>query len=292
MPRYQLGKTRIRTFRMLRSVKYENKIVAFYDILGWRNKIHEAGNSPRRIAELRNIVDFFHQMKHEYETKNRRLKMKVSTFSDNVVISATVSKQNLFVMLVILAQAQMLAAWRGIFIRGAVTIGKIVHDDFVVFGPGLNRAYELESNVARYPRVLVDHVCLKVFGSITLDPFVVSERDISFLNPWSIDFVEFVFRDFKKPGARRRLTLIFFEVAKAWEAAPDRKIRRRLQWLTKRVLGGLEAPTGIVQLEDDHLFREIHRMDTNPTYPVPSAGLIESRSTRRRKGTIQVSMAS
>ena len=37
--------------------------------------------------------------------------------------------------------------------RGGVAIGDIYHDDEAVFGPGLVRAYDIESNVAKFPRI-------------------------------------------------------------------------------------------------------------------------------------------
>jgi len=44
----------------------------------------------------------------------------------------------------------------GFIIRGAITIGDLYHDERIVFGPALNQAYEIESTIANYPRVIVD----------------------------------------------------------------------------------------------------------------------------------------
>ncbi len=41
-------------------------------------------------------------------------------------------------------------------LRGAITYGKIVHNNQMIFGPALVRAYELESKKAVYPRVIID----------------------------------------------------------------------------------------------------------------------------------------
>ena len=51
---------------------------------------------------------------------------------------------------------QLIAASQGVWVRGGVTVGNILHDDDVVFGPALNRAYELESKVAKFPRIVLD----------------------------------------------------------------------------------------------------------------------------------------
>jgi hypothetical protein len=45
---------------------------------------------------------------------------------------------------------------RGVLTRGGLCIGPLLHDDHVIFGPGLVAAYRLESQLALYPRVIVD----------------------------------------------------------------------------------------------------------------------------------------
>ena len=46
----------------------------------------------------------------------------------------------------------------GILIRGAVTIGKIFYNEEknIVYGPAMIRAYELERDIALYPRIIID----------------------------------------------------------------------------------------------------------------------------------------
>jgi hypothetical protein len=47
---------------------------------------------------------------------------------------------------------------QGIFVRGGITIGDIYTDEGVIFGPALVRAYELESQLARWPILSIDPV--------------------------------------------------------------------------------------------------------------------------------------
>ena len=44
----------------------------------------------------------------------------------------------------------------GILIRGAVTIGEVVKSWGQLYGPGVVRAYELERDHAKYPRIIID----------------------------------------------------------------------------------------------------------------------------------------
>jgi hypothetical protein len=72
-------------------------------------------------------------------------------------------------------------------LRGGITIGNIVHDDECVFGPALNRAYELECSVANYPRVVLDQDVKAEFGNLSDLP--VLEEDVWFLEPFTTVFL-------------------------------------------------------------------------------------------------------
>ncbi len=75
---------------------------------------------------------------------------------------------------------QIAAAMQGFLLRGGITVGQIIHDDECVFGPGLNRAYELESKIATYPRFVLDAELLTQFGNI--GDLAVRENGVVFLD--------------------------------------------------------------------------------------------------------------
>ncbi len=52
---------------------------------------------------------------------------------------------------------QLELAKEGLFVRGGMAIGPLWIDDLFAFGGGLNSAYRIESEVARYPRILVSN---------------------------------------------------------------------------------------------------------------------------------------
>lgn len=41
-------------------------------------------------------------------------------------------------------------------IRGGITYGEFYQDGDVMFGKGLVKAYEIENNIAKYPRIVID----------------------------------------------------------------------------------------------------------------------------------------
>lgn len=54
-------------------------------------------------------------------------------------------------------------ACEGIFVRGGVTLGQIYTEGATVFGPALIRAYELESQTAKWPIIAIDKQALEEF---------------------------------------------------------------------------------------------------------------------------------
>lgn len=54
-------------------------------------------------------------------------------------------------------------AYEGYFCRGAITKGKLFHHKRIIFGSAYIRAYELEGELAKYPRIIVDPKILLFF---------------------------------------------------------------------------------------------------------------------------------
>jgi hypothetical protein len=167
---------------------YERRIVAFYDVLGWRSKIAWAGANPERIGDLRRVILQHARLNKMRARDGSERALRCSTFSDNVVISEPLSNIAGFCQQV--AHLQLVSALVGFWIRGGITIGDIVHDGEAVFGPALVRAYELEHEVAHYPRIALDHEILAQFGK--LSPVVAQSDGVYFLDPFTIEFVKWV----------------------------------------------------------------------------------------------------
>ncbi|MBO6906204.1 MAG: hypothetical protein JJ865_14730 [Parvibaculum sp.] len=68
----------------------------------------------------------------------------------------------MFWLLHAMAMTVVELAGRGYLLRGAVTIGDLLHDDRHVVGPGMVAAYEMESQRAIMPRVIIDPAVLDI----------------------------------------------------------------------------------------------------------------------------------
>jgi len=161
---------------------YENRTVAFFDILGWKEEIDTAGNDPRHIARLATAVRLFAS---HVGTANAE-GVLMTTFSDNVVVSKPFAPNDVWWLLQGLATTQLGLASLGFWMRGGVTVGGLFHDDKIVFGPALNRAYYLESKVAKFPRIIVDE-CLKDFLPNESD-YLANDDDQSFVDAYRPEF--------------------------------------------------------------------------------------------------------
>jgi hypothetical protein len=163
---------------------YERRLVVFYDVLGWRSEIAKAGDDQNKIGGLRRLI-LSHSRVLRMPVKAR---VNVSTFSDNIVISTPVDKANLPYFLRSIAIMQLMTASMHFLLRGGITVGNIYHDDEVVFGPALNRAYELESQIAVVPRIVMDD---EVMQLAKIEGFDAFEDGIHFLDPFTSHFLQY-----------------------------------------------------------------------------------------------------
>lgn len=168
-----------------KDVHYERRIVFFLDILGWRNAIDQAGDDPQRVALLAARLRLLSgEVISKIKCANR---IYISLFSDNVVISMPYEQDSLCLRLEALASILVGATCMGFFFRGGVTIGNLYHNRDIVFGPALNRAYDLERKEANYPLVLLDPE-ISELTSIRSD-CIYKEKGKIFLDPFTHSFI-------------------------------------------------------------------------------------------------------
>lgn len=232
-----------------RDPSYEHRVVFFLDVLGWRGQITRAGADPTKLGKMRRLI-----LRQSRLLRMRSfLQVRTSTFSDNVVISQPFGA-DADALILQLAILQVGAALQGFLIRGGGTVGDIVHDDEVVFGPGLNRAYELESQVARTPRIVLDDDVVSCLSNT--QSLVRVEDGLAFIDPFTLQFVEYLhgagveegpeqFEEFgiprgkikslKTADPRRTLRFIFEDLKTSIRAPIHDKEYEKLIWLFDRI---------------------------------------------------------
>lgn len=148
-------------------MKYEQRMVAFIDILGFKALLNDTvdkdGNDNEQAIDA--VVSAYTIMREIWDldltenfipVKNSDTK-KVSIFSDCLVISFKIGEPSeVFFTLLEIKLLIMRLLSRKILCRGAISLGKFIHTDNYLFGPALVEAYLLESKAAMYPRVILE----------------------------------------------------------------------------------------------------------------------------------------
>ncbi|HEU4560459.1 MAG TPA: hypothetical protein VFS20_21595 [Longimicrobium sp.] len=140
------------------AMSYEHAVVSFVDILGFKALVE-----TRAAKEINQILSRLETTAQPFMMAGEEKPIVFMNFSDTVVrISPLSSKSNRELILKVstemmdLASSQALLAQRGVLLRGGMTVGEIAYADRRIFGPAMNRAYQLESEHARFPRIVLD----------------------------------------------------------------------------------------------------------------------------------------
>ncbi|EGR1976064.1 hypothetical protein BS055_RS23000 [Vibrio parahaemolyticus] len=139
--------------------EYIKAFVTFIDILGFKSIVNS--ESPEVIN---NKLDAMFRLSKPHQQKSPDTKDAiVIQFSDSIIrIQPVNNNDELNIAQCYIRELDALTlmqgnlACNGILIRGGLTYGDVCVKNGRIFGPAFNRAYGLESSLARYPRILVD----------------------------------------------------------------------------------------------------------------------------------------
>lgn len=139
---------------------YEDRYVAFIDILGFSELVKRTESEPEFIEKLATILE---ALKASEELSKKREQgnakdhgLRISSFSDCILLSANSNNIGSCVLAVTCIHLCLQLLSHGIFTRGAISPGKLIHTNQVALGQGLIDAYRLENKVAVYPRIILD----------------------------------------------------------------------------------------------------------------------------------------
>lgn len=139
-------------------INYEQRAVLYLDILGFRALV-EGGKEDVLLSALQIPTEL--QSSYPF---NGQTQMQISTFSDTVVVSEILSDG--FGMVRLLNYASYLW-WKflaqGVLTRGGLAIGSLIHQNGILLGPAMIEAYDLESQIAVYPRIVVSKNACEMF---------------------------------------------------------------------------------------------------------------------------------
>jgi hypothetical protein len=230
------------------SLAYEERVVAFMDILGWRNAIVRSAEDAELTRELGLSLSIAANAGRHAE---RLAAMgadgkwpgdpQVTHFSDSVLVSVIADRNAEENLTHFLRAIVWTLVRRGMFVRGGVAFGQLIHRSGLAYGPALNAAYDLEHDVAVYPRIILDDALAARWGSgVTVSDR--NGREIGKRREWREDADRRYFFDFLKPipvipGTdhgekfwRSSLEPIRDTITKSLAKYSDPHIKKKYQW--------------------------------------------------------------
>lgn len=189
-------------------IKVTPHIIMFMDILGYSETIgngeikkdnQDNKDEDYYLEEVHYMMSFlseFIMKRNEIIDNNvgRQLhlsRFKSLIFSDNILFFASyeseTDKSNLYMNLLYGLSAFLVQYHKqDFFFRGSITAGSLYYDENLhfVFGSGLVRACELENNVAKYPRIIIDNNLKPVEWLVGL----AKDNDIWYLDYWELAY--------------------------------------------------------------------------------------------------------
>jgi hypothetical protein len=139
-------------------LKYEDRVVAFIDVLGFADLVKDSENNliaMANVGKLVTVAKAFETFVEKYLNHNGPDSfVSLAIFSDCFVFS--MNPDQIIYMVRWTGHLYKYLLQNGFLCRGAIATGALYHRERIVVGPALVKAYELEQAVAVYPRVILD----------------------------------------------------------------------------------------------------------------------------------------
>ena len=172
---------------LIAPITYEERIVVFFDVLGWKSHISNAGSDPVKIGQLALIPKLLKSSPFLQATGSGEA--RITSFSDCCVISLPYKEEFLPQIIYGLSNIFIGSAICGFLLRAGVTVGQLHHQEDIVFGPALNKAYQLESKGV-YPRIILDDA-IPELNHLDIIPDMIDKDSLGlFVDPYKLSFIK------------------------------------------------------------------------------------------------------
>lgn len=144
--------------------EYKEYYVAFLDILGFKEIVNH-----KTCAEIYSLFECIKSGSHTNIVFNGEEidafeKIQHKIMSDSIVLYIDASLDDAFFSLLFACQTLqmcLLARESPVLLRGGIACGALFSEADVIFGKGLTEAYLIESNIAKYPRIVFNNSLLE-----------------------------------------------------------------------------------------------------------------------------------
>jgi hypothetical protein len=145
-------------------IEYQERILLYVDVLGWSHLVAEAEINPSKRQLLARAIDFFISFHGWARVPGiaRETRWQVALASDSLFASAPVMGDYWGNFLLETSKLAHSLLVEGIYLRGALVQGMLLHQQELIVGPAVVKAVELERG-ACFPRILIDDTALPHF---------------------------------------------------------------------------------------------------------------------------------
>jgi hypothetical protein len=239
--------------QMLRvSEHYSKHVIAFVDILGFAHLVEKMDRDPTLIDEIYAVLSRFHEeeISAGFGDWIREGVAHVTAASDSIFFSIGIDewsksgsrRDSAWACLSTLESVYWLQRYllkRGVLTRGGVSFGSLLHHQNIIFGPALVRAYRLESQLALFPRVIVDPQVLGLIA-VTAEERVIPFRDrlaaITKRDTDGLTFIDYLHMDIMAVENAPEMHTLFEEIRTKTSTAlaaarSDIRVFQKVAWL-------------------------------------------------------------
>ena len=210
---------------MTDNIEYEERFVCFLDILGFKDAIENPKHPVYKLGP-----NFFYRALSKMKEKPDDPTMEnfiVTQFSDSVAISfpsSNYQKFQLYMLIKRIIDLQQALLGGALLTRGAITKGKLYHDDLgIIFGPALIESVQLE-NRANYPQVIIDHKLKADLESFEPSKSMITSGD-------GLDYIEYIICYPCNDLKMLQLIMMFIDLGLKHEC---QRVREKYQWVRKK----------------------------------------------------------
>jgi len=156
----------------------KKQFIAYLDIIGFEEKINlrDTRMDLKLLHSINDIINHSKSIIPLIKNTDKEIQMKV--FSDNFLFC---TEDDYFALLGLISLIQSSFIECDLFIRGSLCYGDLSYNNDFVYGKGLLEAYKLESEIAIFPRVIID------------DTFLIEAHNkYVLLNPRDVSYDSFI----------------------------------------------------------------------------------------------------
>lgn len=166
-------------------INYEDSFVAFLDVLGFKELVFNNPDNTEKLEEYFSIVD--DAIKKDIDDViDKMYDIDSIIISDSIILRIKKKNDNddnieqLRKLCLVVGKMQLRLANKDIWIRGAISSGKVHFDsnNNQVVGPAFINAYLLEEQLAIVPRIILDNKIINELDAKSADE-LIRKMDVS-----------------------------------------------------------------------------------------------------------------